>query len=220
MDYKDSRKKSFYEDLSQLSDLRGGQGKRYYLPYILATFILGILVGRKEVSSIHRYMENRHKFLSRLFNYRNKKVISRSQLPRVLRIIDWSEVNELTLKHFGVEIQSIEDEWIAVDGKTLRGSLTINEKGHKSKQGEVQINAVRHGDGKLVAQTYYNGNKESEIIVTRDLLEDEALNSKSITLDALHTVPKTLEPIAQSSGRYLVQVKENQKELLSTLKKV
>ena len=127
MDYKDKTKKSFYEDLSKLSDLRGVQGKRYYLPYVLATFILGILVGRKEVSSIHRYMENRHKFLSKLFSYRKKKVISRSQLPRVLRVIDWLEVNKLTLKHFGVEIQSIEDEWIAVDGKTLRGSLIVNE---------------------------------------------------------------------------------------------
>ena len=221
MHIKKSKVKSFYLDLEMLTDYRDKRGKRYYLPYIIGSFILGILVGRNYMSSIHRYMENHMTYLNNIFSYRKKRVVSLNHLPKILNEVDWQEVNSLTMKHFGVKIEQLEEEeWVAIDGKVLRGSLMRDKKGNKAKQGEVQINAVKQENGQILYQTYYNGSKESEITHTRTVLSKSGLDKKSVTLDALHTVPKTLGQIASNSGRYLVQVKENQEILLEVLKKI
>ena len=44
--------------------------------------------------------------------------------------------------------------------------------------------------------------------------EDEPAARRKISLDALHWKPKTLLQIAEESGKYLVGLKENQKQLL------
>ncbi len=48
----------------------------------------------------------------------------------------------------------------------------------------------------------------------RKLLERREISSRKISLDALHCQPQTLEIIAESKGKYLVGLKENQKQLL------
>lgn len=47
----------------------------------------------------------------------------------------------------------------------------------------------------------------------RELLAANGLAAKKISLDALHCKPKTLQLICDNGGRYLVGLKENQKEL-------
>ena len=137
--------------------------------------------GRTQMSSIHRYMLNRKSFLSKLFKYRKKEVISRSHLPELLKTVDWLEVNSLTMKHYRVKIEQLnEEEWVAVDGKTLRGSLAVQPNGKKSKQGEVQLNTVKHSSGEIVTQDYYNGKKESEITPVRELLKKSGLSKKNL----------------------------------------
>lgn len=63
------------------------------------------------------------------------------------------------------------------------------------------------------SQSYYSGNKESEVPAVRNLLKENGLSGEKITLDALHCKPKTLEPIARAGGTYLVGLKKNQKEM-------
>ena len=50
----------------------------------------------------------------------------------------------------------------------------------------------------------------------RELLH-KGLSGKSITLDALHCDPDTTALIEQSGGRYIVQAKANQAELMEEL---
>lgn len=48
----------------------------------------------------------------------------------------------------------------------------------------------------------------------RSRLKKNGLLAQKISFDALHLKPQTLEPIVTEGGKYLVGLKENQKELL------
>ena len=104
-------------------------------------------------------------------------------------------------------------EWVALDGKDLKGSIDSQ----LSSRSEVLVHAIRHSDRAIVVESFYEGDKESEKLAIRELLKSSKLDSKSVTLDALHTDPATLEQIAGQSGEYIVQVKDNQKELTKDL---
>ena len=207
--------KSFYESLRRdLVDNRSVIGKQHNLAFVMTGFILGIMSGRKKRVSIHRYMSNNHAILCKGTGFNAKRTISNVQLGRVLRGLNVKCLNELVYAHYGVEIEELsEGDWVSIDGKDLRGSIDSQE----SSRSEVLVHGVKHSDKSLVVQDFYQGDKESEKLAVREVLKETGLQSKSVTLDALHTDPTTLEQIAGHNGQYIVQVKENQKELTKDL---
>ena len=213
--------KSYFKNLSEkLPDTRDNRGKRHNLAYVMTGVLIAILHGRKKISSIQRFLKNRQTDISKWTKYKPKKAVSDSQLRRIIRGVDWQTYNSVNQIYFGKEITEItEDEWVAIDGKELKGSIAVNAKdGKKAKRGEAVINAVKQNDSRVLAQTYYRGDKESEKIYVRELLVQSNLASKSVTMDALHCDPATTGIVNKSGGRYLVQVKENQDKLMEILK--
>ena len=88
-----------------------------------------------------------------------------------------------------------------------------NERKHQKKtRGEALGQAVEPHSGAIQGQEYYQGNKESEIETGRQLLKEHGLRGEKITLDALHCNPTTLAMLAEK-GKYVVGLKDNQKEL-------
>lgn len=207
--------KTFYESLcSDLPDNRGKIGKIHFLPFVLAGFIIAIICGRKNRSSAQRFMANNHDFLCKATCFSAPRAISNAQLGRVLRNLDIIALNKIVYAHYGVEIAELSPgEWVALDGKDLKGSIDSQ----LSSRSEVLVHAIRHSDRGIVVENFYEGDKESEKLAIRDLLKSSKLESKSVTLDALHTDPTTLEQIAAQGGQYIVQVKDNQKELTKDL---
>ncbi len=97
--------------------------------------------------------------------------------------------------------------------RELRGSIETG-----NKRGEAVVQAVSHSGRQVAAQDYYSGEKESEVPVVRKLLEEGGLASQKISLDALHCKPATLEIIIENKGKYVVGLKENQKQLKKQVK--
>lgn len=207
--------KSFYDTLStELIDSRSNTGKQHNLFFVLVGFILGVISGRKERVSIHRFMKNNHSFLCKSTGFDAKSTISDVQLGRVLRGLDIKRLNEIVYAYYGVVIETLgTGEWVSMDGKDLKGSIDSQI----SSRSEVLVHSVRHSDKSIVASSFYEGDKDSEKIAVRTLLKESQLDSKSVTLDALHTDPTTLGQIAAKNGQYIVQVKGNQKELTQDL---
>ena len=117
-------------------------------------------------------------------------------------------MNTLIDQHFGVQVErSATDDWTAIDGKVLRGTLASGDK-------QSVVLAVRHGSRTLLAQAPMKGRKASEIPVVRDLLKESELEAHKVTLDAHHCNPTTTGQIHQAGGQYVIQVKENQPILL------
>jgi predicted transposase YbfD/YdcC len=207
---KDSR--SFFEKLQNEEglDLRDSRGKRHDLAVILVGVTLAVLSNRDGcLSSIHRYLVNHNEKLMKVLGVEKREPVSRPQLPRILEKVAIEIFDDLIFAHFGIKLNEKERKWLAIDGKELRGSIASG-----AKRGEVVVQAVAHENGRTVAQNYYCGHKESEVPTVRKLLDRDELAKQKLSLDALHCKPKTLLKIADKGGKYLVGLKENQKELL------
>lgn len=201
--------KTFMDRLQTISDPRDNRGKRHALPFVLATVTLAILAGRSSVSGIYRYIRNKIDWLRDITQQADARPLSRAQLPRVLAAVDWFELNTVVDSQFGVRLEkSAQNEWTAIDGKTLRGTDHHIER---------TLLAVTHTTRTLQAQRPMTGPKDSEITAARDLLRETGLAEGWVTLDALHFNPKTTRQIDQAGGRYLIQVKDNQPALKAQL---
>jgi predicted transposase YbfD/YdcC len=205
---------NFVEALSQLTDDRDNRGKRHALAFVVAGVVLAILSGRSKVSSIFRYLRNRLEWLREVTQHPEAGVVSRAHLPRLLARLDWEELNTLIDQHFGVQVElSATHDWVAIDGKVLRGTLASGDK-------QSVVFAVSHASRTLLAQAPMHGSKASEIPMVRDLLTHSQLEARQVTLDAHHCNPTTTAQIHQAAGQYVIQVKENQPLLLTQCQSV
>ena len=195
---------TLFEALKQLRDVRDPRGKRHDLAFVLCGCVLAIMAGRSCVSSIHRFFRHRLLWLQEITETRVKRCVSRAHLPRILERVDWESLNYILGKHLGIQIRgSPEGEWIAMDGKALRGS-----------PGEQIVSARTHRSQIIVAQTRIQGKKSSEVSAVRTLLKASELQGRKLTLDALPCNPETTALIHQNQGGYVIQVKANQPHLL------
>ena len=189
---------------NDLPDLRDNRGKRHSLAFVIVGFVLATLVGRQKLSGIHRFIANRVDWLGELTQIEAAKPISRAHLPRLLDGLDWPVLNELVERCFGVRMECDgEGQWVAVDGKALRGTLDAGDK-------QNVILAVAHDTREVVAQARQSGDKSSEIPEVRTLLKDSGLEKRKVSMDAHHFNPATTAQIHQAGGIYLTQAKENQ----------
>ncbi|MEW5956276.1 MAG: ISAs1 family transposase [Chloroflexota bacterium] len=199
---------SFAAKLKRLADKRDKRGKRHELAFVLGGVVLAIMSGRSYASSIYRFIRNRLKWLRRVLGYWGARAVSRAQLPRILDGVDWTALNEILEEHFGVRIEVQNQQWHALDGKTLRGV---------AGQRERVLLAVSHTTAKTVAQKPLHGTKKGEITAVREMLAATGLEKGKNTLDALHFNPTTTGQINQAGGQFIIQLKDNQPRLLEQL---
>ena len=203
--------RSFFEKLQNEKglDLRDNRGKRHDLAVVLVGVMAALLSNRDgNLSSIQRYVKNHYERLTEVLGVEKKRAVSRSQLPNILAEVSVAVFDGLLFANYGIKLNAAEKKWFAIDGKELRGSIA---KGNK--RGEAIVQAVAHAGLQVAAQEYYAGEKASEVPTVRKLLEENGLANQKISLDALHCKPKTLEIITQAGGKYVVGLKENQKQL-------
>ena len=204
---------SFFDKLQNAEglDLRDNRGKRHQLPFILFGVTLALLTGRDgNLSSIQRFLRNRNEALAEAAGVAQSAPVSRAQLPLILAKVCVKLFDQLLLSSYGVSLSADARQWFGVDGKELKGSIETG-----CKRGEAVVQAVSHKTREVQSQDYYHGRKASEVVTARELLAAEGLLSQKVSLDALHCNPKSLAPIAEAGGSYLVGVKENQEELLA-----
>lgn len=203
------RAATFIEDLGNLTDPRDNRGKRLDLAFTIGAIVLAILSDRSKASSIHRYMKNRADWIRKITGKPKAKVVSRAHLPRILANVDLNGLNDIVEAHFGARLEVDDrDEWIAIDGKTLRGTTNA-----RNKQGERTLLAITHAERNILAQRPMSGPKSSEITAARELLRETGIEGKKVTLDALHLNPTTTAQINLADGIYVIQAKDNQEKL-------
>lgn len=202
---------TFFQLLDQTPDLdmRDKRGKRHSLALVLTGLVAALCCGRDgNLSRLHRHMTNQFESLLSATQLTDHKVISRAQLPILLAKTNGLRFAQLLFDWFGFVLDDNQKRWFAVDGKELRGSIQAGQT-----RGEVCVSALAHQNQQVVAQTFYNGSKESERPAVSHLLEHTSLWGQKVTLDALHLRPLTLQSIHTASGVYVVGLKANQAHL-------
>ena len=167
------------------------------------------------MSGIHRYISNKIDWLKDILNHPEATAVSRAQLPRIVEVVDWNDLNQTVEEFFSVNIELLDGEWFAVDGKTLRG--TITDKKNKAHENEKIVVCVGHKSQQTVYQRPIVYGESDEISEVRQLLQDTELSQQKVTLDSLHAQAETLEIINLDGGEYIVQVKSNQPKLRKIL---
>lgn len=187
-------------------DDRDNRGKIHSLPFVLMGVIMALLAGRDgNLSAIHRHMKNQFQALCLALSVEAKRVISRAQLPRLLARVDHTLLAQLIGQHYGLSLPEGFVDWLSGDGKELRGSIAKGQQ-----RGEVCVSIMAQGPAGVVAQTHYNGCKESERPAILNLLTDNDLLKRKTVLDALHLTPELLKAIQEAKGTYLIGLKHNQ----------
>ena len=181
-------------------DLRDNRGKVHNYALVIIQVLLALLCHRDgNVSRIHEHMNKYYSCLVEFLGIKDAPLqsISRAQLPLFLARIDYELLAFYVLAQRVYIKGTSEKDWYGVDGKELRGSIPKD-----SKRGESIVQVVSHKNRKVKGQSFYNGEKESEIPAVRTLLELTAGMSEKVTMDALHLNPKTLEQITSSGGSF------------------
>ena len=206
-----SAARSFLKKADELADASDNRGKRHNLPFVLCSVTLAILAGRSKLSSIQRSIQHKINWLCDITELPTQPVISRAHLPRLLAGVDGASLPDVLEPFFGIRVrQTAQQEWVAVAGKTLRGTITVTDP-----QGQRLLLAVTQATR---AQCRMTGPKKGEVTAARELLRETGLDQPKVTLDALHCNPKTTAQIHTAAGIYLTQVKANQAALLTPLR--
>lgn len=203
--------------LSQLEDYRRAQGQRHPLHILLLITIMGIMSGGRSERSIARFAENNKESLIKELNIKRDTVPSRKVLAKFIQHLDFNKLQSLfhtwTMKFVHIK----PDEWLSVDGKAIRGTVTNSQNELQNFMSLVTVFASKRKSVLLVGKI--NTKKENEIPKVRELIEMLDLQGVTFTLDALHCQTKTINTILKGKNNYVIGVKDNQKNLHKQIKK-
>ena len=75
-------------------------------------------------------------------------------------------------------------EWIAIDGKSIRGTVTEHRTAYQNFVSLVSV--YSHQQGVVLAAQQFESNKSGELKVVQTILEALQLEGVVFTMDALH----------------------------------
>jgi len=200
---------SVYERLSQLTDLRGANGKRYRLETVLMIVLLAKLCGEDTPYGMAEWAKNRQDELVKLLCLKRPHVPNHNTYRRILAYKIYAEEVERLVGEYNQ--QGAHGKIYALDGKAVRGMRKKEESGS-----EYLLSVYDVEEAKVMAQVQV-GRKENEITKAPQALQTVEITQKVITADALHTQRGLSNQILEAQGDYVLPVKENQPQLYKNI---
>lgn len=199
---------SLYDYLSRLRDCRDARGVRYKLVDILVFIVLAKLAGEDRLSGISEWVWHRREGLCRALGLGKVRIPHRTTYSRILsKAVGASELERVVRDFFTTSSSSGQWVQVAIDGKTLRGSIGVDRR-----RGVHLLAAYVPEEGYVLAQVEVDG-KEDEVSAAPRLLNTIDLRGKVITTDAMLTQRQLSAQIVESGGEYVWNVKDNQPQL-------
>lgn len=197
---------SLYAFLLKLSDRRKRRGIRYSLATVLVLLILAKLCGQNKPYGIAEWAKNRSEFLVEALQLNRSYLPHHSTYRRILDTgVDGEELEQL-ISEFLTQLPQVgQSVVIALDGKTLRGTITAEDP-----FGLHLLAAYLPGEGVVLMQMVVEKDKENEIVVAPKLLQCLDLRDKVVVADAMHAQRNLSAQIVAAGGDYLWIVKDNQ----------
>lgn len=206
---------SLVERFNALADQRKAKGKRYSLALVLLLTVLAKLSGEDTPYGIAEWARHRSEALVTMLRLKRKTMPCHNTYRRVLaEAVDVDQLQEVTSEYLQQGTSSGTSILIAIDGKTMRGTIPNGEsKG-------VHLLAAYQPDEGVVLMQLEVGSKENEITAAPRLLAALDLRGKVVRGDAMLTQRSLSLQIIEGGGDYLWLVKENQPALLADIEEV
>jgi len=197
-----------YAHLERLTDGRDRRGVRYQLADVLSLIILAKLGGEDEARGIADWLSHRATLLVKALKLPRSSMPHAITISRVLgQAVEAEELEQVLQRYFDGQAQLSQEIVIAIDGKTLRGTIPVGET-----QGLHLLAAYLPNEGLVLMQVEVDG-KENEIVAAPRLLEVLDLRGKVVIGDAMHTQRQLSIEIVVAGGDYLWIAKDNQAQL-------
>jgi hypothetical protein len=173
--------------MQELSDGRRKQGTRYPLALVLTYVLLAKAAGATSLQAISEWIRLRALWLQEMLPGVGKSFPCAATYSTVLRTVDPEQINAV-LKSLLTRVQAREREvgqqqHIAVDGKTLRGTQHHVAEDQK-KVHQVTMYEVHTG---VILKEYVVQEKEGEQTQMGELLQPQWVKGRILSADALHT---------------------------------
>jgi hypothetical protein len=166
----------------QIPDPRRGQGKMYDLPNMLLFSVLAVASGANSYRRIHQFISVHLDRLKAAFNCQWKRAPAYTSVRYALQCLDAQEI-ETVFRCHAIRLEDKKTSCIAMDGKTLRGSLNHFE----DKKAAQVLSALAVEDQLVLGHILIeDSSKDHEIQAAQRLIGELNLTGRVFTLDALH----------------------------------
>jgi predicted transposase YbfD/YdcC len=197
---------NLFRYLLRVKDGRKRRGIRYSLATVLTLLILAKLCGQNKVYGIADWAQQRSGYLVEALQLKHKHLPHHSTYRRILtEEVDGNELEQIIAEYLGQLPRSGQDMVIAIDGKTVRGTISLDDP-----FGLHLLAAYLPGEGIVLMQVVVEKDKENEIVVAPKLLQCLDLRNKVVIGDAMHTQRQLSIQIVAADGDFVWVVKDNQ----------
>lgn len=170
--------------LSEVKDHRRAQGQRYKTVAMLLIIILCGLCNKFGYREIGRFCKNNEDILLKMFKFSNGKVPSHVTIRSFIKNMDFESLQAAFHKWTKQYVQIEEDEWISVDGKCIRSTVSDYHTSHQNFVSLVSLFCRKREQILMVAKIENKKSSETEAVdYLLDLLD---LKDVVLTFDALH----------------------------------
>lgn len=179
--------------LKKIKDHRRAQSKQYQLHFVILFSIFAILSGSTSYRDIARFINVKFNILKRKFRLKWKKSPAYTTIRLILQGTNKEEL-EKSFREYSEYLQNMnkssETKYVAIDGKTLRGSF---DKFEDKKA--AHILEIFCSNNYLILAHEEVDEKTNEIPVAQGFIEILGFKDFILTLDALHCQINTLRAI-------------------------
>lgn len=192
---------------ADVEDPRIDRTKKFSVSEILFLALTAALTGVDSFRGIEQFGLDKEDWLRKYLPYKHG-VPSHQTVGRLFSLLKPSSVVKAYCQFLSTLFERKEDDIVALDGKTLRGSFD-----KASGQSPIHIlNAWAVESGLALGQMVVN-EKTNEITAVPKLLELIDVRGAIVTADALNAQKDIAEAIIAAKADYCLQVKGNQKTL-------
>ncbi len=199
---------TFLQHFQALEDPRlENHNHRHVLMDILVIIILGTLCGADNWIDICEFAEAKHVWLKTFLQLPNG-IPSHDTFGRVFSLLDPKVFEDCFLNWMQSLKVDVNNEIIAIDGKTLRGSAN-----RRKKQPALHLVSAWATQNRVVLGQVRTEEKSNEIEAIPRLLNLIDIKNSIVTLDAMGCQQAIAKQIIAQEGDYVLSLKENQPTL-------
>src|SRR5437588_2876142 len=219
---------SLYRSFEQVADGRKKKGKRYPLPLLLPLLLLGKLAGETSVNGIVDWIKERQTWLRGQLNWPKRfptnstysEALARCDAQQLVTVVANVLLKARAVEQCGTEPSRLgahkQEETlthVAMDGKTLRGTL-----GHASEgQPSVHLLSLYECHSGIVLTQRAVKSKENEISAAAALVHPALVKGRIVSTDAMHTQKTWCACVHAYDGYDLTIVTKNQPQMYQDL---
>lgn len=174
--------------LKSIPDPRRQAGRRHELWVCLLLVIMTMMTGQYGFRPTGSFIRQHCEDLLRYMPLRKPRLPSFDTIRRCLQVVNFAKLTEVFLRWSRQYIELPEGQWIAGDGKALKGTLQDHPEAEQRFVSLVSF-FTQHSH-QVLDSIAFNNKDTSEICVVEQLINRLDLGGYVISLDAVHCQKK------------------------------